>query len=138
MESGTIDLVRRGQWTPDPTTVRAATPHEVIRARQLMSMEIPERTIYRRCLDGGPWRRLLPGIILLNNGQPIERQLIAAALLYGGRGSIVTGLRACRWHGLRRGPLPVATPSIYSCQRDGSCVLPSTSQSNGRPAYPSQ
>lgn len=98
--------MRRGPWTPDPTTVRATTPGDVIHARQLISMDVPERTIYHRCLPGGPWRRLLPGVIMLHNGPPTERQLIAAALIYGGSDSLVTGLRACRWHGVRRGPAP--------------------------------
>lgn len=70
-----------------------------------MVFGIPERTVYRRCLEGGPWRRLLPGIVLLQNGDPTLDQLLHAALLLGGPGSLITGLHACRLHGLRRGPV---------------------------------
>lgn len=64
------------------------------------------RTIYRRCLPGGPWRRLLPGIVQLNAGEPGDRQRIEAALLRGGPHVRVTGLWAARLHGLRRTPEP--------------------------------
>jgi hypothetical protein len=64
------------------------------------------RSIYRRCLPGGPWRRLLPGIILLSPTDPTDEQRIEAALLRGGRGAMVTGLWAARRYGLRRIPPP--------------------------------
>jgi hypothetical protein len=96
----------RGQWANDPTTLRAAAKHGVIRAQQLVRMGVPEVTVYRRCRHGGPWRRLLPGIIMLSNGRPSDRQLLAAALLHGGPKAMLTGLNACRLHGIRRGPAP--------------------------------
>ncbi len=65
---------------------------------------MPDPTIYSRCRDGGPWRRLLPGIIMLVNGVPTRRQRILAALSYGGPRALLTGLEACRDHGVRRGP----------------------------------
>lgn len=63
-----------------------------------------ERTIYRRCLEGGPWRRILPGVVLLFTGRPTNDQLVQAALILGGANAVVTGIEACRRHGLRRGP----------------------------------
>jgi hypothetical protein len=42
--------------------------------------------------------------VLLGNLPPTRRQLVAAALLYAGSGSVVTGLEACRRHGLRKVP----------------------------------
>ncbi|EFL04867.1 predicted protein [Streptomyces sp. AA4] len=59
------------------------------------------KVIYRRCLPGGPWRRLLPGIILLHNNDPTPDQLVHAALLYAGTAAVVTGEEACRRYGLR-------------------------------------
>ena len=69
-----------------------------------MQVGVPERTVYRRCRDGGPWLRLLPGIILLSSGPPSRDQLVTGALLLGGPDAMVTGLEACRRHGIRRGP----------------------------------
>ena len=65
---------------------------------------VPERTVYQRCLEGGPWQRVLPGIVLLFTGHPTVDQLVHAALLLCGPDAMVTGVEACRRHGLRRGP----------------------------------
>jgi hypothetical protein len=85
--------------------LRGAFPHGVATARQLTAHGIPERTTYHRCLDGGPWTRLLPGVVLLSTGKPTTDQRVRAALLLAGDQAVVTGLEACRRHGLRRGPV---------------------------------
>ncbi|WP_179956905.1 hypothetical protein [Amycolatopsis anabasis] len=72
----------------------------------LEDIGVPRKTIYRRCLPGGPWRRLLPGIILLAPSEPTDEQRIRAALLRGGEGAMVTGLWAARRFGLKRIPPP--------------------------------
>lgn len=75
-----------------------------IRVATLAELGVSPRTAYRRCLPGGPWQRPLPGIVLLTNMPPTRRQLVEAALLYGGRNALVSGLEACRRHGLRNVP----------------------------------
>ncbi|MFC4858576.1 hypothetical protein [Actinophytocola glycyrrhizae] len=70
----------------------------------LAELGVPPRTAYRRCVVGGPWQRPLPGIVLLTNTSPTRRQLVEAALLYGGQGAQVTGIEACRRHGLTNLP----------------------------------
>ncbi len=60
------------------------------------------RAVYGRCQAGGPWRRLLPGVILLSPGRPSAEQRIAAALLYARHDAMVTGQAACELHGLRQ------------------------------------
>ncbi|WP_233574246.1 hypothetical protein [Amycolatopsis panacis] len=67
----------------------------------LESLDMHSKGIYRRCLPGGPWQRLLPGIILLHNGDATADQLVQAALLYAGESAIVTGREACLRHGMR-------------------------------------
>ena len=67
----------------------------------LEALGVTSKTIYHRCLPGGPWQRLLPGIILLHNGPPTRREMVVAALLYTGAGAMVTGAEACRRYGLR-------------------------------------
>ncbi|MQA60411.1 MAG: hypothetical protein GEU86_02725 [Actinophytocola sp.] len=78
--------------------------HGVIRVRRLEELGVPANSTYRRCGVGGPWRRLLPGVVSLHNGPPTRRQQLAAALLYGGEDALVTGAEACRRHGLRNVP----------------------------------
>jgi hypothetical protein len=84
---------------------RAAFPLGVATARQLVARGLSERTVYNRCLPGGPWRRLLPGVIGLFSGAPTLDQYVLAALLLCGPDAMVTGLEACRRHGVRRGPV---------------------------------
>ncbi len=86
------------------TRFRSAFPSGVATVGQLVTFGVPERTVYHRCLEGGPWQRILPGIVLLFTGRPARDQIVRAALLLGGPDAIVTGLEACRRHGLRRGP----------------------------------
>jgi hypothetical protein len=50
----------------------------------------------------------LPGIIVLGNGHLTRHQLVLAALEYAGEDAMVTGLEACRRHGVRRGPEPTS------------------------------
>lgn len=92
------------------SALREAFPTGVASARQLVSFGIPERTVYYRCLEGGPWTRLLPGVILLSTGPPSDDQRVLAALLLAGPDAIVTGLEACHRHGLRRGPARTRGP----------------------------
>jgi hypothetical protein len=86
-------------------TARAAFPLGVATAQQLVALGLSERTVYKRCLPGGPWRRLLPGVIALFTGTPTPDQYVLAALLLCGPDALVTGLEACRRHGIRRGPV---------------------------------
>lgn len=88
----------------DRARLRAAFPDGVATAKQLVAAGVPERTVYYRCLDGGPWQNPLPGVILLFSGRPTRRQSVLAAVLLGGPDAMVTGAEACRRHGLRRGP----------------------------------
>ncbi|OKA06472.1 hypothetical protein ATP06_0221305 [Amycolatopsis regifaucium] len=81
----------------------------VVRASDLESLEMSSRTIYTRCLPGGPWQRLLPGIILLHSNEPTTEQLVTAGLLHGGANAILTGTAACLRHGLRQAAMPPDT-----------------------------
>lgn len=85
--------------------LRAAFPRGVASVRQLTALGIPERTVYKRCLDGGPWQRILPGIVLLFTGRPTREQEVFAAVLLCGEDAAITGLEACRRHGIQRGPV---------------------------------
>jgi hypothetical protein len=93
--------MRRGNWATDPDVLLTASRHGAIKVATLAELGVPQRTAYRRCKPGAPWQRLLPGVVLLGNLAPTRRQLVEAALLYAGPKAVLTGLEACRRHGLR-------------------------------------
>lgn len=82
----------------------AASRHGVITITKLAELGVSRRTAHRRCAPSGPWQRLLPGVVLLGALPPTRRQLAEAALLFAGPGSMISGLDACRWHGMRNVP----------------------------------
>jgi hypothetical protein len=96
--------MRRGTWADDPAKLRSHSRHGAITVSMLEELGVSQRTAYRRCVPGGPWQRPLPGVVVLNDGQPTRRQLVEAALLYVGGDALITGLEACRMHGLRAVP----------------------------------
>ncbi|MFI6307729.1 hypothetical protein ACIBCH_38080 [Amycolatopsis thailandensis] len=63
----------------------------VIGVKRLEELGVPRRTIWRRCEPGGVWRMLLPGVVLLGNGEPTDEQRIEAGLLHAREGSMLTG-----------------------------------------------
>jgi hypothetical protein len=66
---------------------------------------------------GGQWQRPLPGVVLLHNGTPTDRERIRAALLYAGDGSCVTGGTALRLFGLRTVPAGLEVAMLIPQQR---------------------
>ncbi|MGY6652039.1 hypothetical protein ACXIZN_07680 [Amycolatopsis sp. TRM77291] len=93
-----------GEWADDPERLYRHSRGGVITVARLMELGVPARTCYRRCQPGRPWQRLLPGVLLLGTGEPSYRQLVDAALSYGGRDAVVTGAAGCRRAGLRAVP----------------------------------
>jgi hypothetical protein len=73
----------------------------VISRRQLFSAGLAAGSLQYHLRPGGEWQRILPGVYLLATGEPTRDQLIAAALLYAGENSLVTGLAALRYQGIR-------------------------------------
>jgi hypothetical protein len=98
--------MRRGAWADGvgAELLRGVAVDGVIGARRLVELGVPESTIYRRCRPGGPWQLLLPAVVLLSTGTPTRAQLVRGGLCYAGGDALVTGLEACRRHGVRRGP----------------------------------
>lgn len=54
-----------------------------------------------RIRPGGPWQAVLPGIYLGSNGMLADGQREIAAVLYAGRGCVLTGPAALRHQGVR-------------------------------------
>lgn len=80
--------------------LRAISTDGVTTSARLRREGASASTIAARCRLDGPWRRLLPGVILLGRGEPTRRQQIQAAVLHAGPDSVVTGLDALRAHDL--------------------------------------
>jgi hypothetical protein len=89
-------------------------PHRVARAGELVSLGIASATVHANTRPGGPWQRILPGVLLLAGGPPTRTQRIQAALRYAGPGAVLTGGDALQLHGLRAlepgGPVHVLVP----------------------------
>ena len=98
--------MRRGRWADDLEHLRRASREGVISASELTDLGVPERTVYRRTQQDGPWTLLLPATLLLSNGEPSFRQWQIAALVHVAPDGLLTGLGGARLHGMRRGGEP--------------------------------
>ncbi|RKT56902.1 hypothetical protein [Saccharothrix australiensis] len=91
----------------------ALFPHHVATASDLLGLGLPQEELSARCRPGGPWQRVLPGILLLTGKPPSRPQLVQAALRYAGPGAQLTGADALQLHGMRAvpaaGPVQVLT-----------------------------
>ncbi|MEN0135321.1 MAG: hypothetical protein AAGC80_09250 [Rhodococcus sp. (in: high G+C Gram-positive bacteria)] len=83
--------MRRGRWAEDLSAIAAVSRDGVIRAAALERLGVAKGTISSRCNDGGPWQRILPGVVLLHNGPPTTLQRNLAALEYGGPDALLSG-----------------------------------------------
>lgn len=90
---------------------------DVVRAADLLESGVPRYAIETRCRPGGPWRRLLPGVLLLSPGEPTRRQHVRAALVYAGPRAVVTGVDALHEQGLRNLPLPPRVHVLQQAER---------------------
>jgi hypothetical protein len=112
----------------------------VVKIRTLLELGIARSTVADRCRVGGPWQRLLPGVVLMHSGPPRRDDHRRAALLYldssdagpPGRGrAVLTGADALELHGLRRmpqpsGPVHLLVPTAVRCAGRGRLVIERT------------
>jgi hypothetical protein len=97
---------------------------DVIARHQALAAGVTPSFLRHRLRLDGPWQGLLPGVYLAATGTPTLTQQEMAALLYAGRGSVITGLAAVRRHRIR-GPatelIDVLVPASRK-RRDGAFV----------------
>lgn len=88
--------------------------NQVASATELVALGLSGKTIDERCGEGGPWRRLQPGLVLLGASPPTRAQRIRAALTLAGPEAVLTGVDALTSHGLKAarldGPVHVLMP----------------------------
>lgn len=82
--------------------IDAAARDDVLTRTELHRLGVTQRMIWARVRTGGPWRLLLPGVVLLRNGEPSRTQMLAAAMRYAGPRAVLTGLAAAQLYGLRK------------------------------------
>lgn len=116
-------MVAKGSWARHPLITGAQkTLDVVVLTRTLEDLGMCRRSIYRRCRPGGPWRKLLPGVIQLSPMKPTAENRIKAALLRAGPHGIVTGLWALRLSGLRHIPEPGDVHVLVPIERKRTSV----------------
>jgi hypothetical protein len=82
------------------TELRQAVPDGVISSAELRAAGVSNYAVATRCRPSGPWRRLLPGVVLMGTGPPNLRQRLRAAVAYAGPGAVLSGTEALRCHGI--------------------------------------
>lgn len=103
---------RRARPRPELTALGG---RRVVRVAELERLGLDRRTIAYRCRPGGPWSRLGPGVVKLDNGPRTRDDHRRAALLHAGPAAVLTGLDALALHGVRavpaaHGPVHVLVP----------------------------
>ncbi|KJF20893.1 hypothetical protein SZ00_04090 [Rhodococcus sp. AD45] len=121
-------LMRRGEWGRDPDEIYRASTSGVIRVSELARLRVSNSAVHGRCRAGGPWQRILPGVIMLGNGQPTPRQRAVAALMFSGADAMLTGRSALAEYGYRSnsGDVQVLIPIHRRAQSVGFVVAERT------------
>jgi hypothetical protein len=70
----------------------------VITRTQALAGGLTEHALSHRLRSGGPWQPVLPGVYVTMTGMPTLLQREMAAVLYGGRYTVISGIAALRHH----------------------------------------
>lgn len=68
----------------------------VVTRTQALTGGLTRHALSHRLRNGGPWRPILPGVYLTVTGTPTQVQREMAAMLYGGRHTVISGIAALR------------------------------------------
>lgn len=120
--------MRRGTWGDDLDAIYRVSRSGVIRTAELARLGVSNSAVHGRCRVGGPWQRILPGIVMLRNGQPSPRQRSIAALLYCGDDALLSGRSAMSEYGYRThsGDVQVLIPIERRVQSVGFVIVERT------------
>ena len=72
----------------------------VLSRAQALKGGLSRHAVGYRLRADGPWQALLPGVYLTVTGTPTAEQREMAAILYGGRGAVITGVAELRYENL--------------------------------------
>ncbi|MGW7405732.1 hypothetical protein ACWGI9_18665 [Streptomyces sp. NPDC054833] len=73
--------------SPRPVRRLSEVSRRVMSTARLRAHGISTAELNEQCRPGGPWRQILPGIVLLHPGPPTSEERLHAALLYAARES---------------------------------------------------
>jgi len=117
--------MRRGAWADDEAALYGLSTNGIVRTATLLNAGVTRGAISGRCRRGGPWQRVLPGVVALQNAPLSALQRNTAALVYGGDGAVLSGHAALGVHGYdhfaSRGDILVLISSSHH-RRDFSFV----------------
>lgn len=99
-----------------PAGLVAVAPDRVATHAALRKAGVSASMIAARCRPDGPWRRLLPGVVLLSKAPPTRRQLLRAAVTIAGPDAVITGVDALQALGLEL-PTPRAVHLLVPAGR---------------------
>lgn len=87
---------------PDQQRLSRLLAHQynVIARYQALACGITRSALRHKLRNGGPWRKVLPGVYAADTGTVTTEQREMAALLHAGPGSVITGPAAVRRHNL--------------------------------------
>jgi hypothetical protein len=100
----------------DISALREVAADGVITTARLRAAGMSPDRIAARCRPGGPWRRLLPGVIMLGAGAPTRRQRLHATMGRLGPEAVISGVDALLAHGAVL-PVPRSVHVLVKAQR---------------------
>ena len=92
-------MPRRKQINQNAVDAFLGHHNRVATHAELLDLGVPASTITYRIRHGGPWTRLVPGVIVAQSGRPTAHQRLLGAIKYAGPDAVVTGVAALRRHG---------------------------------------
>jgi hypothetical protein len=98
-----------------------ASQRDVLSREQALSFGVTRHALRHRLRPGGPWQSLLPSVYLTVTGAPTDVQLQVAALLYAGPESLITGLAAVNFHGIRGPRAEIVDVLVPGSRRPADC-----------------
>jgi len=107
-------MPRLGEYDRQAIVELLCRQHDVIARAQAFESGLGREQVRYLLRDGGPWRRLLPGVYLAHTGSPSADQRELGALLYAGPRAVLTGPASLRRFGLdvpRAGVVDVLVPT---------------------------
>ncbi|MEU3829240.1 hypothetical protein GT045_02415 [Streptomyces sp. SID486] len=120
--------------SPRPLRHLSDVHRRVLTAAQLRAHGVPAAELGERCRPDGPWRELLPNVILLHPGPPTGEERLHGALLYAARAAepgvplqptaehphrpvyaeaVLTGPAALALHGFSSTPPPASPDQVH-------------------------